>query len=303
MNEERIPEYRAAQDAAEGVAMAEGLRQVFAEHLTPDEYLAACGPLDEIRERAGSDPRPHARRAQRILNELVASNRLLVKKVARRTLGHRAAIPANLEEAIQEGSMGLVRAIEAFDVSRGKFSTWASFQIRHYVQTCMHKQEDFAKQRSACMPPKVAKAVNKFRLLNGREPKPEEITYKTQAGEEKRVTQGEWDRWADVTYTTSLDAGARNQETGEHETTGDLRSDAIADPKENPETVVGNLHLSEKLATAMSEMSPRNRELTRALFIEGRNYPDVAKQFDLCPQRVHQLKGVLEKRLRAVLAA
>lgn len=306
MNNEAIADYRASVDAAEAVTFAEGLRAellalVATGEVSEDLYLVACASgLDEIRERCGADPKVHKRQASRRMNALVIANRGIVRDVAKRTLGSRAGIKANLDEAMQEGSIGLVRAIEGYDPSRGKFSTWAAFQIRHFVQTCMHKQVDFARQRSAMMPPRVVRAVNKFRLLNGRDPRPEEIHYETAEGEPKRVTQDQWDRWLDVTHTVSVDAMTeRENEDGGSSS----RGASLVDEKHNPETEIANLHLRDKLAGEMAIMSPRNRELTKALFIDGRAYPEVAEQFGICPQRIHQLKGVLEKRLRKVLAA
>ncbi len=302
MHTDAIAEYRASVDAAEAVTFAEGLRVellalVASGEILEELYLEACASgLDEIRERAGSDAALHRRKAGRLINALVIANTGIVRDVAKRTLGSRAGIAANLEEAMQEGKIGLVRAIEGYDPSRGKFSTWAAFQIRHFVQTCMHKQVDFARQRSAMMPPRVVKAVNKFRLLNGREPKPEELTYKTAEGDTKTVTAEQWTRWLDVTHTVSVDAMSGSDD-------GAPGADQLVDEKQNPESEISNLHLRDKLATELATMSPRNRELTKALFIEGRAYPDVAEQFGLCPQRIHQLKGVLEKRLRKVLAA
>ncbi len=304
-NIDAIAEYRAASDAAEAVTCALGLDDlVKGAHVRGELASEAAnevwGYLEEIFAIAGKDPRPHARKASRLMNALVADNEPLVKKVARRTLGSRAKIPANLEEAVQEGSMGLVRAIEGFDVSRGKFSTWAAFQIRDFVQRAMTKQTDFAKQRSACMPPKVAKAVNKFRLLNGREPQPEEIVYEAGARDAtpvtKTVTREEWTRWLDATHVVSVDDMAPGAD-------GRVSGELLADEKQSPESQVASFDLREKLAEELASMSPRNREITRAIFIEGRAYQDLADAFGLSTHRIQQLKGVLEKRLREVLAA
>ncbi len=302
MNIEAIAEYRASVDAAEAVTCALGLKAVLEEHADELDRAAwdeAKSCLFGVFAVAGKDPKIHRRKADRIMNALVSKNRPLVEKVARRTLGARAGVEANLEEAVNEGSIGLVRAIEGFDVSRGKFSTWAAFQIRHHVQTCAHKQVDFAKQRSAMMPPRVAKAMNKFRLLHGREPRPEEIAYETPEGVTKGVTVAEWDRWNDVTYTTSIEDFG-NAKPGVE---GEKHIPEIADPRLSPEGQIANMNLQEKLAETMADMSPRNRELTKALFIEGCPMPEVGERMGLSPQRIHQLKGVLEKRLRKALAA
>lgn len=295
MNVEKIAEYRASRDAAEGITVAEGLRAAFlalvaSGDMSEEDYLFACAQgLDEIRERVGSDPRPHTRKAERMLNGLVIANDRLVEKITRRTLGSRSRVEANLDEACNEGRLGLVRAIEEFNPERGAFSTCAGFWIRYYVQTCMQKQVDFAKQRPACMPASVARLANKFRLNNGREPEAADLG----------VEPAKWARWLDQAVTVSVEDMTSRSEDGSQGGSDDL----IADERTNPEAVIASFHFQEKLAKVMAAMSPRQRDLTRALFIDGRSFPDVGEEFGICAQRVHQIKNDLEKRLRELLAA
>ncbi len=296
MNIEKIAEYRASRDAAEGVRLANDLREAFRECLDRGEidqvrYLELCAPLDEIREYAGVDPRVHERKADRILNGLVAANDKLTLKITKRVLGSRSLVEANVDEAHNEGRMGLVRAIESYSEERGKFSTWAGFWIRHYVQTCMHKQVDFAKQRPACMPASVAKQVNKFRLQHGREPEPQELG----------VEPATWARWAEQVIAVSVEDMQTPWDGDDRRGIGS--EELVVDERTHPDAVVQGVHFQEKLANAMAEMSPRNRDMTRALFIDGRTLPDIADEFGVSFQRVHQIKVELEKRLRKLLAA
>lgn len=289
-NIEAIREYRASVDAAEGVALANGLRAGFlacvdAGEMSEPDYLFACAQgLDEIRERAGTDPKVHERRARRQRDALVAANMGLVGKVAKRTLGARASNPANVEEAIQEGSMGLVRAIEAFDEARGKFSTCAGFWIRHYVQNCMHKQVDFAKQRPSCMPASVAKNVNRFRLVNGREPEPHEVG----------VDAALWAKWLDTTQVVSVEDMAGDNPHARAD-------EMLVDERTSPDEEIASMHLREKLEKTIAKMSPRNQEILRFVFVEGHELQDAADHFGLSFARVAVMKTVLEKRLRKAL--
>lgn len=296
-NTKAIREYRAAAEAAEYVPLANGLREVIgaaldAGEISTDVFLEVGALLDEVRERVGTDGRMHARRATRLRDGLVMANKGLVYKVAMRTLGStRKNHKENLEEAVQEGYIGLMRAIEDFDETRGvNFSTPAVAWIKHHVQNCIHKQTNFAKQRSACMPYDVRTSVERFRALKGRDPEPEEIG----------TTREQWDRWLDVARTVSVDDMSREGEEGSKTPSADA---LLADESTNPDVVTAAADLRSRVAAEMSTMSPRNRAVTQALFIDGRPLIDVAKELDLAPSRVHQIKTELEKRLRKALAA
>lgn len=291
-NSDEIRDLRAAIDAGEAVRFANDLRAellalVAKGHMTEEHYLVACASgLDEIRELAGNDPRVHERRAERLRNALVIGNKGLVFSVTKRTLGSAFGNEANREEALQEGNIGLVRAIETFDESRGAFSTCAALWIRHHVQSCAQKQTDFRKQRSACMPAPVARLVARFRALRGREPEAHEVG----------ASEEDWTRWAEQVHVTSVE----EMVSGEINQTSD---EVIPDSKSLPDDSVANVHLTDRLAAELASMSPRNREIAHALFVEGESALDVAARLGIDNSRVGQLKRVLEKRLRKVLAA
>ncbi len=300
-NVEAVREYRRVVDAAEGLRMATGLKEVVAEGVRTGELSAATAwdlshDLANIEVLAGGELKALERRATRMRDMLVKSNLPLVWRVARRTLGARKTNVANLEEAVQEGAIGLVRAIEEFDETRGSFSTCAAYWIRHHVQNCMHKQVDFAKQRSACMPRPVVREVNKFRLQNGREPEAHEISFKG-----KSVTPEDWARWTEATYTTSVEDML--DEGPERNRGGQASSELLADTSDTPDAVIAGVHLQDRLVHILAEMSPRNRDMSQKLFLEGQSLTHVAEHYGLSVERVRELKGVLEKRLREALAA
>lgn len=308
-NIEAVREYRRAVDAAEGLRLADGLAEVLDEgmrsgelstnavgtvfHALAQVWLEVEGTAEQIGLPPGRNSRTLQRRVTRLRDDLVKKNMPLVWRVARRTLGARKTNQANLEEAVQEGAIGLVRAIEEFDETRGSFSTCAAYWIRHHVQNCMFRQVDFAKQRSACMPRPVVRAVNRYRLQFGREPEPHEIEHKG-----KPCTKEQWDRWTDTAYVQSVE---EMTEAGDDETAGSS-SDIIADESTSPDLVVASAALRDRLFARMAEMSPRNRDMSRMLFVEGRTLTDVAAHYDLSVERVRELKGSLEKRLREALA-
>lgn len=302
-NIEAVREYRAACDAAEGFRMAQGLAEVVEGGKLSGELSAATAwdllhDLNNIQAAVGGDLRPLERKRTRLRDALVKANLPLVWRVARRTLGARKSNPANLEEAVQEGSIGLMRAIEEFDETRGSFSTCAAYWIRHHVQNAMHKQVDFAKQRSACMPPPVVRACNRFRLQNGREPEPHEIEHKG-----RPCNPDEWARWTEATYVSSVEEMVTSGGNANGDSSKPSSDELFADETQDADAAIDDVLLQDRLNVAMTEMSPRNRDMSQKLFIEGRTLTDVANHYGLSVERIRELKGSLEKKLRDVLAA
>lgn len=298
-----LKEYRCAIDAAEGVEIANGLRAAFqacvdAGEMTEADYLCACAQgLDEIRELAGTDAKRHLRQAKIAKDKLVLANRGLVRIVAKSVLGAAAQNPDNLEEAEQEGAMGVMRAVEVFDETRGLWSVCARAWIRYYVQTCQHHQRDFPVQRNQRMPPEVVDQVKKFRALRGREPEPRELTFK-----DKPVTQEQWQAWTERAQVSSFEA--TNTHRNYHESDSlDARGsvDFIADERTNPDLLIANANLSEKLQATLNEMSPRHADIARAIFVDGDSIPEVVSRFQISDRRIHEIKRMLADRLRKVL--
>lgn len=230
-----------------------------------------------------------ARQAERLLNDLIVSNDGLVYKVARRELKAKAQNEDNLEEAAQEGRIGLLRAIEDYDASKGGFTTYACFWIRHHVQTCAQKQGDFERHRAGRMPAEVAKKCNKIRLLEGREPTHEDVG----------VTREEWDAWHERSFVVSLQDAASHGDDSD----GERLEDVTADTRVNPEDVATDAKLRQRIDDAMAVMSPRNRDLTRALFVDGMSLAEAAEEFGISAERVRQLRPILDGRLRKSIKA
>lgn len=242
---------------------------------------------EKIQELRALREAGHKRQADRLLNAMIQENDGLVHKVARRELKGKAQNEDNLEEAVQEGRIGLLRAIEDYDATKGGFTTYACWWIRHHVQTCASKQGDFERHRAGRMPVEVAKKCNKIRLLEGREPTHEDVG----------VSREEWDAWHDRSFVVSL------QDTQGDEVDGERLEDVTPDTRINPEDVAADAQLRRRIEAAMATMSPRNRDLTRVLFVEGATLEEAAAQFSISFQRVQQIRPVLDGRLRKAIRA
>lgn len=146
--------------------------------LTADEEIALARQVQawiEIRDDVGDTPtlaqKRIIRRGQRSFRRFFEANLRLVVKVA----GHysRRVQHMNLNDLIQEGSLGLIRAIEKFDHTRGyKFSTYGYWWIRQAITRAIEQQE-----RTIRLPIHMNAALNKIRFYavefesdNGRPP-------------------------------------------------------------------------------------------------------------------------------------
>ncbi len=302
-----LASYRHAVDSAAAVHVANGLADIINDYaLTAcreqpgqrrewsfDEALAF---IDMIRQQAGRDPRVHERAAKRIKDELVVANRGLIRIVAKNVLGLAAKNPENLVEAEQEGAMGVMRAVDAFDPARGLWSICARHWIRYYVQTCAHRQCDFPRQRHQRMPPEVAKQANTIRARLGREPLHAELVCKGAP-----VTLEQWRGWTERAQMYSFEMSEPSQ-NADHAGNQD-RGNLIADEKTSPELAIATADFSKRLKACIAEMSPRNRAIMNALFVEGETILEVVERFGIAKQRVHEIKHLLADRLKLVLTS
>lgn len=293
--QDKLAEYRRVRDAAEAVAIAQDLAEVLDEgrrtgELTAEVVSSVLHILSEIWTLAGSsDPGKLRRRAKVLRDQLVMANQGLVRQQAQKTLGQKAG--PDLDEAIQEGMMGLMHAIEVFDPERGPWPACAVLWIRYYVQTCMHRQKDFPRQRHQRMPPEVVRQANKIRALHGREPQPDELVSKGEP-----VTETQWRNWNTRMPICSADV-LRRSESGEEP------EETLADPTTDPATALESQGIQERLDILLTEMSPRNQEILRQVYTEGRSFRDVANEFGLAASNVHKIKRHLTDRLRKALGS
>lgn len=294
--------YRQAVDATETVRIANGLAEVL-EPFNRDEFAEAWKHIATIWELAGTNPKVHERRAKVLKDELVLANRGLIRLVAKSVLGVSAKNAENLAEAEQEGAMGVMRAVDAFDPSRGLWSICARHWIRYYVQTCAHHQTDFPRQRHQRMPPEVVRQANAIRAKLGREPLPSELTCKGAT-----VTAEQWRAWTERAQMYSFDRANNAQDhsanfgaAGDHSGSGS--SDFIADEKTMPDLVMSNADFDQRMRDCIDAMSPRNRLVLTALFIDGKSTAEVSAEFDISMRRLQEIKVILAERLKKVLAS
>jgi RNA polymerase sigma factor (sigma-70 family) len=143
--------------------------------LDPEDAIALCGVTAGRLPDILKDFFDSMIRAQEARNALIKANLRLVVNIAKKHC-HSRGLPLN--DLIQEGNIGLMKAVEKFEYNRGyKFSTYATWWIRQAITRAIADQS-----RTIRIPVHMVETINKvykgtkeFIQENGREPSPEEI--------------------------------------------------------------------------------------------------------------------------------
>jgi RNA polymerase primary sigma factor len=222
--------------------------------------------------------------------QLINSNLRLVVSIARRYQGHGLS----LLDLIQEGSLGLMRAVDKFDPSRGlKFSTYATYWIRQSVGRAIADQG-----RTVRLPVHLGERLSRLARVRqqlvqrlDREPTPEEIA--TELG----LTTDQVARAEQAALTpASLD------EAHTEDGTGSL-AEIIADPLQpSPLEEISHGLLRADLSEAMSHLTPRERNILRLRYgLDGESamtLEQIGQRLSLTRERVRQLESEALKKLR-----
>ncbi|HEY3267761.1 MAG TPA: sigma-70 family RNA polymerase sigma factor [Armatimonadota bacterium] len=221
--------------------------------------------------------------------KLAEANYRLVVSVAKRFRG--LGVP--FEDLIQEGNIGLLRAVEKFDPKRGvRFSTYATPWIYQAVTRAVVNQG-----RSIRLPNNVARLTLKvshmaqiLRQELGREPSHEEIA--DACGLAPELVQ---ELSTLATQTVSLDAPLSDD-------TDEVLGDILADTQSTPTLEPGEEMKQETVEDMLQRLDPREREILRLRFgLDGggeRTLADVGKRVHLSKERIRQIEHQALQKLR-----
>ena len=268
------------------------------EHISSDSVQMYLKEIGRIPLLSAEKERDLAKRIERgdeeAKNLLVQANLRLVVSIAKKYVGRSHNL--TLLDLIQEGNLGLFRAVEKFDWHKGyKFSTYATWWIRQAITRALADQA-----RTIRIPVHMIETISKFqqvkrRLLQdlGREPLPEEIASEMGLDVEKVHDIMEISQ-----ETVSLEAPV-----GEDDDEASTLSEFIEDERMlTPAQEVERRLLRDQMKEILNDLTPREQKILKMRFglDDGITHTleEVGKEFGVTRERIRQIEAKSFEKIR-----
>ncbi len=278
---DEIPDIEQDTSLGEGISIDDPVR-MYLKEIGKVPLLSATEEIELAKRMADGD--------EEAKQKLAEANLRLVVSVAKRYVG-RGMLFLDL---IQEGNLGLIKAVEKFDYRKGyKFSTYATWWIRQAITRAIADQA-----RTIRIPVHMVETINKLIRVNrqllqeyGREPRPDEIAAEMGISEEKvreiiKVAQ------EPVSLETPI-----GEEEDSH--LGDFIADDVTPA---PADVAAFTLLKEQLMEVLDSLTPREKKVLRLRFGlddgKARTLEEVGKEFNVTRERIRQIEAKALRKLR-----
>ncbi|MEM7340628.1 MAG: sigma-70 family RNA polymerase sigma factor [Actinomycetota bacterium] len=275
--------------AEEEVALAKRI-EAGAEAAAESAELLTEGRWEQVSPERRRQLRRVVRDGERARQELTSANLRLVVSIAKRYVGRGVPIL----DLIQEGNLGLMRAVQKFDHSKGfKFSTYATWWIRQAITRAIADQS-----RTIRVPVHMVESINKVvRAQRTLAQKLERDPTMAEIGSEVDL---EPERVAEILRIAQQDPLSLDSPVGDEDDTS--MADFIPDKGAAPLDVAARKLLEQTVRDVLDDLSERESEVVRLRFglVDGRprTLEEVGKQFGVTRERIRQIESKTLAKLR-----